>query len=86
MKTKYKDTWFYRMNEKMDVKSALFLYFLGLKSGLRKVERVRNRPDKKFFCGFYKKSGEKVWRVNKKQYLCIVKTERVVLLKVWTMV
>lgn len=59
MKTKYKDTWFYRMNEKMDVKSALFLYFLGLESGLRKVERVRNRPDKKFFLVFIKKKWRK---------------------------
>ena len=33
-----------------------------------------------------KKNLEKVWRVTKKQYLCIVKTERVVLMKDWTMV
>ena len=35
---------------------------------------------------FNKKKNEKVWCVMKKQYLCRVKTERVVLLKDWTMV
>ena len=35
---------------------------------------------------FNKKKNEKVWCVMKKPYLCSVKTERVVLLKDWTMV
>ena len=86
LKTKHKDTWFYWMNEKMVAKSMQFLFFLvgdwmcGSVMDLnRKVNETKN-------WGLKKKMRKKFGVLIKCSIFASSKTERVVLLKVWTMV